>query len=121
VGGSIDKAGLQVDAALVRFIEDEALPGTGIDPARFWTGMADLFRRFAPENRALLARRDELRPRSTPGMSRGAAARSTRPSIAGSWRRSAIWSPSRSRSRSRRPMSTMPSRGSRGRSWWCRC
>ena len=56
----IDKAGLRVAEPLVRFIEDEALPGTGLDAAAFWQGMADIFARFAPENRALLARRDDL-------------------------------------------------------------
>ena len=56
----IDKAGLEVAEPLARFIEDEALPGTAIDPAAFWAGVAAIFARFAPENRALLARRDAL-------------------------------------------------------------
>jgi malate synthase len=34
----IDQAGLQVAPALSQFIEDEALPGTGIDKAAFWSG-----------------------------------------------------------------------------------
>ena len=57
---TIDKAGLEVAAALARFIEDDALPGTGIEPDAFWRGMADIYARFVPENRALLAKRDEL-------------------------------------------------------------
>ena len=56
----IDKAGLKVAEALVRFVEDKALPGTGIAPDAFWAGMTDIYARFAPENRALLARRDAL-------------------------------------------------------------
>ncbi|WP_236701674.1 MULTISPECIES: malate synthase G [unclassified Sphingomonas] len=56
----IDKAGLRVAAPLARFLEDQALPGTGVDPSAFWSGMADIYARFAPENRALLARRDAL-------------------------------------------------------------
>jgi malate synthase len=56
----IDKAGLGVAAELARFIEDEALPGTGIEPQPFWEGMAGLYARFAPENRQLLAVRDDL-------------------------------------------------------------
>ena len=56
----IDKAGLQVAEPLVRFIEDRALPGTGLDADAFWQGTAAIFARFTPENRALLARRDEL-------------------------------------------------------------
>ena len=56
----MDKAGLDVADTLARFVDEEALPGTGIDPAAFWGGVAALFERFAPRNRALLARRDEL-------------------------------------------------------------
>lgn len=56
----IDRAGLQVDAVLARFLEDEALAGTGIDAGTFWTGFAGLLAEFAPQNRALLARRDAL-------------------------------------------------------------
>jgi malate synthase len=56
----IEKAGLQVAEVLVRFIEDKALPGSGIAPDAFWSGVADIFGRFTPENRALLAERDSL-------------------------------------------------------------
>lgn len=56
----IDKAGLQVAENLADFIETQALPGTGIDPAVFWQGAADIFARFAPRNAALLATRDAL-------------------------------------------------------------
>jgi malate synthase len=59
----MDKAGLQVARELVGFVEDKALPGTGIAPDAFWTGVADIFARFAPENRALLATRDALQAR----------------------------------------------------------
>ena len=56
----LDKAGLAIDPELVDFIEREVLPGTDLDPAAFWRHSADIFARFAPENRALLAKRDEL-------------------------------------------------------------
>jgi len=55
-----DRAGLDIAPELVAFVEERALPGTGLDPAGFWTGVADIIGRFAPENRRLLARRDEL-------------------------------------------------------------
>ncbi|MFN6981746.1 MAG: malate synthase G [Brevundimonas sp.] len=55
-----DRAGLQVAAELAALIEQDVLPGLGLDPAGFWSGTADIFARFAPENRALLARRDDL-------------------------------------------------------------
>ena len=60
MAGTIDRAGLQVAATLVRFIEEDALPGTGIEPDAFWRGMADIYARFVPDNRALLAVRDSL-------------------------------------------------------------
>jgi malate synthase len=56
----IDKAGLNLAETLVRFLEDRALPGTGLAPKAFWTGVADIFNRFAPENRDLLAHRDAI-------------------------------------------------------------
>ncbi len=57
---TIDKAGLQIAATLARFLEEDALPGTGIEPDAFWRGMADIYARFVPVNRALLAIRDSL-------------------------------------------------------------
>ncbi|HEU0045693.1 malate synthase G [Sphingomonas sp.] len=56
----IEIAGLKVAEPLARFIADEALPGTGLDADAFWEGVAGLFARFVPDNRRLLARRDEL-------------------------------------------------------------
>jgi malate synthase len=60
MSGTIDRAGLNVAGPLVRFIEEEALPGTGIEPDAFWRGLAGIYARFVPENLALLAFRDEL-------------------------------------------------------------
>ncbi len=51
---------LQVAESLHRFVEEEALPGTGVDPAAFWAGADAVVHDLAPRNRALLARRDEL-------------------------------------------------------------
>ncbi len=56
----VEKAGLKVDAQLVKFVESEALPGTGIAPAAYWAGLAGLVERFMPRNRELLAIRDRL-------------------------------------------------------------
>jgi malate synthase len=59
----IDVHGLKVDAALHRFVEEEALPGTGIDPARYWSGFAAIAKTSTPVNRVLLQHRDELQAR----------------------------------------------------------
>ena len=59
----IDRAGLKVAQDLAAFLEERALPGTGIDADRFWQGTAAIFAQFAPENAALLAKRDDLQAR----------------------------------------------------------
>ena len=59
----IDRAGLRIADSLARFIEEEALPGTGLEPDRFWSGLADILARLVPENRALLATRDDMQAR----------------------------------------------------------
>ncbi|MBO9548037.1 malate synthase G [Pseudomonas sp.] len=51
---------LKVAPILQRFIEDEVLPGTGIDAASFWQGFSTLVHDLAPRNRELLAERDRL-------------------------------------------------------------
>ncbi|GAB3473301.1 malate synthase G [Azotobacter salinestris] len=71
---------LQVAEDLARFIEDEALPGTGLDAARFWQGFDALVHDLAPKNRALLAEHDRLQAeldawhRANPGPVRDLAA-----------------------------------------------
>ncbi|MFY0405501.1 malate synthase G [Solicola sp. PLA-1-18] len=52
--------GLQVAAELHRFVEDEALPGSGLEPQQFWDGLGAIVADLAPRHRELLARRDEL-------------------------------------------------------------
>ncbi|WP_029032590.1 malate synthase G [Salinarimonas rosea] len=56
----IDAHGLKVAAELHAFVEEEALPGTGVSADAFWRGLSDLVHDLAPKNRALLARREEL-------------------------------------------------------------
>ncbi len=51
---------LQIAPTLQRFIEDEALPGTGIEARTFWQGFSTLIHDLAPQNRALLAERERL-------------------------------------------------------------
>jgi len=52
--------GLVVAPVLKTFMEVEALPGTGVEPARFWEALERIIREMAPANAALLAKRDEM-------------------------------------------------------------
>ncbi|HEV2599220.1 malate synthase G [Sphingopyxis sp.] len=56
----LDRSGLSVDSRLADFVEQRALPGTGLDATKFWNDFADLLGKFAPENAALLAKREDL-------------------------------------------------------------
>ncbi len=51
---------LQVDSRLADFIDQEVLPGTGVDRAAFWAGFDALVHELAPKNAALLAERDRI-------------------------------------------------------------
>jgi len=56
----ITLSGLAVDKALAAFVNERALPGTGVTAAVFWDGFAALLADLAPKNRALLAKRQAL-------------------------------------------------------------
>jgi malate synthase len=56
----VEAGGLSIAANFYEFINDEALPGTGIAPDRFWSAFAAIIDDLAPKNRALLEKRDEL-------------------------------------------------------------
>ena len=56
----VSKSGLQVDERLARFIEDEALPETGLQASDYWAGLAGLVDKFMPRNRELLSVRDRM-------------------------------------------------------------
>jgi len=56
----VNRAGLQIASILADFVEKKALPGTGVEAAALWQGLADILARFVPVNRALLAKRDDI-------------------------------------------------------------
>ncbi|SLN52451.1 Malate synthase G [Roseovarius litorisediminis] len=60
MGQMQERHGLQVAPELVAFIENEALTGTGVSTDQFWAGLSELIDGMGPENRALLAKRDDL-------------------------------------------------------------
>ncbi|QGY79200.1 malate synthase G [Sphingorhabdus lacus] len=56
----VSRAGLQIAEELAHFVESRAIEGTGITADELWQGLATIFTQFVPQNRALLAKRDEL-------------------------------------------------------------
>ena len=51
---------LRVAPVLYDFVNNEALPGTDIDPDTFWSGVDKVVADLTPKNQELLARRDDL-------------------------------------------------------------
>ncbi len=56
----VDRHGLQVAAELAQFIEEKALPDTGVTSDVFWSGFSALVHDLAPTNGALLAKREDI-------------------------------------------------------------
>ncbi|HXV29351.1 MAG TPA: malate synthase G, partial [Sinorhizobium sp.] len=56
----VEKYDLKIDAGLHRFLVEEAMPGTGVDPERFFSALSALIHDLTPKNRALLDKRDQL-------------------------------------------------------------
>ncbi len=56
----VDRSGLRVAAVLAAFVEDDALPGTGVSATQFWSGLAGMARDLMPKNRQLLEIRERL-------------------------------------------------------------
>ncbi len=57
------RSGLQISAELTGFIEGQALPGTGVSPEAFWSGLSQMVEELGPKNKALLAKRNEIQGR----------------------------------------------------------
>ena len=74
--GPVTIGRLTIDAELRAFVESEALPGTGIESAGFWTGLEQIIAEFTPRNRALLAA-----ARRTAGRHRCVVARTQGPAV----------------------------------------
>src|ERR1700712_3550817 len=51
---------LRVARVLYDFVNNEALPGTGLDSDSFWAGVDKVVTDLAPKNQDLLAHRDNL-------------------------------------------------------------
>ncbi|MEO9653300.1 MAG: malate synthase G [Roseobacter sp.] len=60
MGGFQSRGELQVADELVKFIEEQALPGSDVEADAFWAGFSSLVHEFGPENRELIAKREEI-------------------------------------------------------------
>ena len=56
----VDRDGLRVDPVLADFLEQKALPDTGVSAADFWAGFSALIHEKGPKNRALVAKREVI-------------------------------------------------------------
>ena len=56
----ISQGKLSVAENLLNFVNKELLPGTGIDPKKFWNEFDNAVHELAPKNKKLLAIRDEM-------------------------------------------------------------
>jgi malate synthase len=59
----VEVGNLRVAQVLYDFVNNEALPGTDIDPDTFWSGVDKVVADLTPKNQDLLARRDDLQAR----------------------------------------------------------
>ena len=56
----IQRGRMQVASVLDNFINEQALPGSGVEPAKFWQGFEAVLAEFVAPNKTLLAKRDSL-------------------------------------------------------------
>ena len=56
----VEIGGIQVAKNLYDFVNNKAIPGTGIDPDKFWAEFDKIVNELAPRNRELLAKRDAI-------------------------------------------------------------
>ncbi len=59
----VQVGGLQVAKVLFDFVNNEAIPGTGITADQFWAGADKVIHDLAPKNKTLLAKRDDFQAR----------------------------------------------------------
>ncbi|MDB6442307.1 malate synthase [Pseudomonas sp. NFACC32-1] len=59
----VQVGGLKVAKVLFDFVNNEAIPGTGLTADAFWAGADKVIHDLAPKNKALLAKRDDFQAR----------------------------------------------------------
>ena len=56
----VQVSGLQVARSIYDLVKQDIIPGTGVDADGFWQSFSAIVADFAPKNRQLLKKRDEL-------------------------------------------------------------
>ncbi len=56
----ISAHGLEIDEGLYELVGNKIAPGTGVEPAHFWTALSEIVTDLGPKNRKLLEKRDSL-------------------------------------------------------------
>ena len=56
----INISNLSVDENLVKFINNEAIPGTNVDVKKFWDSFSEVVNKLAPKNKSLIQKRAEI-------------------------------------------------------------
>ena len=51
---------LKIDENLIKFINEEAIPGTGLDSDHFWKEFSNVVHELAPKNKNLIKKREEI-------------------------------------------------------------
>ena len=57
----LNRSNLQVSEVLVKFIENEALPNTGVNSEVFWSELEAILDKFVPQNKSLLQKRTSFK------------------------------------------------------------
>ena len=56
----IEYAGLSIAGVLFKLVNEEIIPGSGVNAVDFWQGLAGIIADLGPKNRALLEKRDRI-------------------------------------------------------------
>lgn len=56
----VDKNGLKISSTLFKFINEEAIPGTGVNSEEFWKKFSKVVHELAPINKKLIEKREDI-------------------------------------------------------------
>ena len=115
----VSQNNIQIAQVLFDFVNDRALPGTGVDGAQFWRDFANLLGDFAPRNAELLVRREKLQAQIDAWHVDHRAQPIDQNEYQAFLKDIAIWLRNHPHFPSRRKMSIPRSQPWPDRNWWC--